>query len=219
MVVKAVIFDMDGVLVDSEGFWAKAELDVFSSYGVQVTDDLAAQTKYMTTKEVTEFWYERFPWENLDIPSVEQEVVSKVIELIHSEDCTMSGIQQFIRNLKNKEYKIGLATNAPLRVADAVLEKLQVRELFDAVHSSELEKQGKPHPAVYLTSAKKLGVSPEHCIAIEDSHSGLRAAKEAGMRTIVFTNEDEETNFDLADFKILNFESVQLPILNEANLS
>ncbi|AZA76186.1 hexitol phosphatase HxpB [Chryseobacterium sp. G0186] len=212
MVVKAVIFDMDGVLVDSEGFWAKAELDVFSSYGVQITDDLAIQTKYMTTREVTEFWYGRFPWENLDVPAVEQQVVSKVIEFIQSEDCTMSGIQQFITDLKNKNYKIGLATNAPLRVADAVLEKLQVRDLFDSIHSSELEEQGKPHPAVYLTSAKKLGISPEHCIAIEDSHSGLRAAKGAGMRTIVFTNDDESIDFDLADFKILNFNAELLPV-------
>lgn len=212
MVVKAVIFDMDGVLVDSEGFWAQAELDVFSSYGVQITDDLATQTKYMTTREVTEFWYGRFPWENLDVPTVEQQVVSKVIEFIQSKDCTMSGIQQFITNLKNKNYKIGLATNAPLRVADAVLEKLQVRDLFDSIHSSELEEQGKPHPAVYLTSANKLGISPEHCIAIEDSHSGLRAAKGAGMRTIVFTNNDESIDFDLADFKILNFNAELLPV-------
>lgn len=212
MVLKAVIFDMDGVLVDSEGFWAKAELDVFSSYGVQITDDLATQTKYMTTKEVTEFWHGKFPWENLDVPTVEQEVVSKVIEFIQSEDCTMSGIQQFITDLKNKNYKIGLATNAPLRVANAVLEKLQVQDLFDSVHSSEFEELGKPHPAVYLTSAKKLGVSPEHCIAIEDSHSGLRAAKGAGMRTIVFTNDDESIDFDLADFKILNFNAGLLPV-------
>ncbi|SIT03309.1 sugar-phosphatase [Chryseobacterium ureilyticum] len=213
MVVKAVIFDMDGVLVDSEGFWAKAELDVFSSYGVQVTDDLATQTKYMTTKEVTEFWHGRFPWENLDVPKVEQEVVSKVIELIQAEDCTMSGVQTFIKDLKSKKYKIGLATNAPLRVADAVLEKLQIRDLFDTVHSSEFEEQGKPHPAVYLTSAKQLGISPEYCIVVEDSHSGLKAAKAAGMKTIVFTNNDESINSDLADFKILSFESVQVPIL------
>lgn len=213
MVVKAVIFDMDGVLVDSEGFWAKAELDVFSSYGVQVTDDLATQTKYMTTKEVTEFWHGRFPWENLDVPKVEQEVVSKVIELIQTEDCTMSGVQTFIKDLKSKKYKIGLATNAPLRVADAVLEKLQIRDLFDTVHSSEFEEQGKPHPAVYLTSARQLGISPEYCIVVEDSHSGLKAAKAAGMKTIVFTNNDESINSDLADFKILSFESVQVPIL------
>lgn len=211
MALKAVIFDMDGVLVDSEGFWAKAELDVFSSYGVQVTDELAAQTKYMTTEEVTKFWYEKFQWENLNLSSVEQQVVSRVIEFIQTEDCTMNGIQEFIKNLKNKKYKIGLATNAPLKVADAVLDKLQVRELFDSVHSSESEEQGKPHPAVYLTSAKKLGVSPAHCIAIEDSYSGLRAAKEAGMKTVVFTNNDETIDFDIADFKILNFKEGVLP--------
>ena len=205
MALQAVIFDMDGVLIDSEKFWTQAELDVFSSYGVQVTDELAAQTKYMTTQEVTEFWYERFPWENFDSSDLEDKVVTRVIEMIQDQDCTMSGIQEFIQNLKNKEYKIGLATNAPLRVAYVVLEKLQVRELFDSVHSSEFETQGKPHPAVYLSSAKNLGVSPEHCIAIEDSQSGLKAAKEAGMQTIIFTNNDESIHSNLADFKILDF--------------
>lgn len=205
MALQAVIFDMDGVLIDSEKFWTQAELDVFSSYGVQVTDELAAQTKYMTTQEVTEFWYERFPWENFDSSDLEDKVVTRVIEMIQSQDCTMSGVQEFIQTLKSKAYKIGLATNAPLRVAHVVLEKLQVRELFDTVHSSEFETQGKPHPAVYLTSAKNLGVSPEHCIAIEDSQSGLKAAKEAGMQTIIFTNNDESIHSNLADFKILDF--------------
>lgn len=215
MALKAVIFDMDGVLVDSEKFWTQAELDVFSSYGVQVTEDLAAQTKYMTTQEVTEFWYKRFPWENFDASDLEHKVVTRVIEMIQTKDCTMSGVQEFIKNLKTKEYKIGLATNAPLRVAHVVLEKLQVRDLFDTVHSSEFETQGKPHPAVYLTSAKNLGVSPEHCIAIEDSHSGLKAAKEAGMQTVIFTNNDESIDSNLADFKIVDFNTVFLPVFGE----
>lgn len=215
MTLKAVIFDMDGVLIDSEQFWTQAELDVFSSYGVQVTDDLAAQTKYMTTQEVTEFWYERFPWENFDSSDLENKVVTRVIEMIQDQDCTMSGVQQFIKDLKNKEYKIGLATNAPLRVAHVVLEKLQVRDLFDTVHSSEFETQGKPHPAVYLTSAKNMGISPEHCIAIEDSQSGLKAAKEAGMQTVIFTNNDASIDSNLADFKILDFNTGFLPIFSE----
>lgn len=215
MTLKAVIFDMDGVLIDSEQFWTQAELDVFSSYGVQVTDDLAAQTKYMTTQEVTEFWYERFPWENFDSSELENKVVTRVIEMIQDQDCTMSGVQEFIKNLKNKEYKIGLATNAPLRVAHVVLEKLQVRDLFDTVHSSEFETQGKPHPAVYLTSAKNMGISPEHCIAIEDSQSGLKAAKEAGMQTVIFTNNDASIDSSLADFKILDFNTGFLPIFSE----
>lgn len=211
MVLEAVIFDMDGVLVDSEGFWAQAELDVFSSYGVQVTEDLASLTRYMTTREVTEFWYNRFPWGELDISSVEQQVITRVIELIRSDNCTMPGIEDLIRRFKNKAYKIGLATNAPLQVAEAVLEKLEVRHLFDAVHSAESEVQGKPHPAVYLTAARKLGVSPEQCIAIEDSYSGLKAAKDAGMKTAVFTNDNEDIHFDIADFKIMNFKETRLP--------
>lgn len=215
MALKAVIFDMDGVLIDSEKFWAQAELDVFSSYGVQVTEDLAAQTRYMTTQEVTEFWYERFPWENFDSSDLEHKVVTRVIEMIQNQDCTMSGVETFIKNLKSKAYKIGLATNAPLRVAHVVLEKLQVRDLFDTIHSSEFETQGKPHPAVYLTSAKNLGVSPEHCIAIEDSRSGLKAAKEAGMQTIIFTNNDESIDSNLADFKILDFNTAFLPVFGE----
>jgi HAD superfamily hydrolase (TIGR01509 family) len=215
MALKAVIFDMDGVLIDSEKFWTQAELDVFSSYGVQVTEDLAAQTKYMTTQEVTEFWYERFPWDNLDVSDLENKVVTRVIEMIQTQDCIISGVEEFIRHLKTKDYKIGLATNAPLRVAHVVLEKLQVRDLFDTIHSSEFEIQGKPHPAVYLTSAKNLGISPEHCIAIEDSHSGLKAAKGAGMQTIIFTNNDENIDSDLADFKILNFNKALLPMFSE----
>ncbi|PTT21467.1 HAD family hydrolase, partial [Chryseobacterium sp. HMWF028] len=203
------------VLIDSEKFWTQAEFDVFSSYGVQVTDELAAQTKYMTTQEVTEFWYKRFQWENFDATDLENKVVTRVIEMIQNQDCTMSGVQEFIKNLKNKKYKIGLATNAPLRVAHVVLEKLQVRDLFDTVHSSEFETQGKPHPAVYLTSAKNLGVSPEHCIAIEDSHSGLKAAKGAGMQTIIFTNNDKSIDSGLADFKILSFNTVLLPMFSE----
>nr|WP_315030263.1 hexitol phosphatase HxpB [uncultured Chryseobacterium sp.] len=212
MALQAVIFDMDGVLVDSEGFWAKAEKEVFSSYGVQVTPELAAKTQYLTTREVTEFWYERFPWENLDVASVEQKVISKVIEYIKSEDCTMSGIQGFIKELKTKNYKIGLATNAPLQVADAVLEKLQIRDLFDTVHSSELELYGKPHPAVYLTSANNMDISPDSCIAVEDSYSGLQAAKSAGMKTIVFTNNDENIHFDIADYTLLTFDQDLLPV-------
>lgn len=215
MALKAVIFDMDGVLIDSEKFWTQAELDVFSSYGVQVTEDLAAQTKYMTTQEVTEFWYERFPWDNLDVSDLENKVVTRVIEMIQTKDCIISGVEEFIRYLKSKDYKIGLATNAPLRVAHVVLEKLQVRDLFDTIHSSEFEIQGKPHPAVYLTSAKNLGISPEHCIAIEDSHSGLKAAKGAGMQTIIFTNNDESIDSDLADFKILSFNTALLPMFSE----
>src|ERR1044072_1742139 len=113
---KAVIFDMDGVLIDSEKFWAQAEKEVFGSLGVKVTEEYCAETKSMTTSEVTQFWYAKFPWKEKELQDVEQMVVSRVMELIEREECHIEGIKNFIEALKAKNYKIGLATNSPEKI-------------------------------------------------------------------------------------------------------
>lgn len=118
---KAIIFDMDGVLVDSESYWKQAEFEVFTSLGVVVSDELTNQTKAMTTLEVTRFWFERFPWDDLSLEVVEQLVVSRVIALIETEDCLIKGVKSFVEKLKDKNYKIGLATNSPERIIPVVL--------------------------------------------------------------------------------------------------
>ncbi|MBK1895215.1 hexitol phosphatase HxpB [Chryseobacterium paridis] len=209
---KAVIFDMDGVLVDTEKFWKQAEQEVFSALGVKITDELTQHTQSMTTKEVTEFWYKKYPWENIALDIVEQQVISRVIELIQTEDCSVAGIKKFIEDLKLKQYKIGLATNSPYRIIQVVLDKIDSAHLFDHITSAEFEEQGKPHPAVYFTSAKSLKVDPQNCIVIEDSHSGILAAKNAGMTVIAFTNQNSEIYFDLADYRIISFED-PLPVI------
>ena len=185
---KAFIFDMDGVLVDSEGYWKQAEYEVFTSLGVEVTDEQADLTKSMTPLEVTQFWYERFPWGNVALEVVEQLVVSRVIALIESEDCLIDGVKSFIEKLKEKKYKIGLATNSPQRIIPVVLKKLDALHLFDVALSADSEIKGKPDPAIYFSAAEKLGANPEECIVIEDSYSGMLAAKNAGMKVIAFTN-------------------------------
>ena len=101
---KAIIFDMDGVLVDSESYWKQAEFEVFTSLGVVVSDELTNQTKAMTTLEVTRFWFERFPWDDLSLEVVEQLVVSRVIALIETEDCLIKGVKSFVEKLKDKNY-------------------------------------------------------------------------------------------------------------------
>lgn len=183
--VQAVVFDMDGTLIDSEPFWKMAEQQVFSAVGVKITDELAAQTAAMTTKEVTTFWYQRFPWRGKSLEQVENEVVDRVYELIIQKGKPMRGVASMLEFAKGKGLKIGLATNAPKKLIPAVLEKLDATDLFHETASSEDEAQGKPHPAVYLSVAKKLGVEPLHCIAFEDSYSGLLAATRAGMKTVV----------------------------------
>lgn len=211
---KAIIFDMDGVIVDSEKLWKQAENEIFTSFGVKITDKDAEITKAMTTSEVTKFWYAKFPWKITGLEVVEQMVVSRVIDLIGTERCHINGVKSFIEKLKTKNYKIGLATNSPNRIIPTVLQKLDIIHLFDTVSSAEFEKKGKPDPAIYYTTAKKLNTEPENCLVIEDSYSGMLAAKKAGMTVVAFTNGNKEIDFDIADYKIDDFENNEIEFLN-----
>lgn len=205
---KAVIFDMDGVIINSEALWKQAEKEIFTSLGVEVKDECSKLTKSMTTTEVTKFWYKKFPWQNIDLELVEQLVISRVLELIECENCLINGVKEFIEKLKRENYKIGLATNSPHIIVATVLQKHGISELFDVISSAEFESKGKPDPAVYLTTAKKLNVETNHCIVIEDSYSGMFAAKSAGMKVIAFTNGDTNIEFEIADYKIVDFNAI-----------
>lgn len=210
---KAVIFDMDGVIIDSERLWKQAENEVFTSLGVKVTDEYSEITKSMTTSEVTEFWYDKFPWKNKDSKNVEELVISRVINLIETEECFIKGVKPFIEKLKSKHYKIGLATNSPNRIIPTVLKKLDISNLFDAISSAQFEKKGKPDPAIYYTTAKKLNIEPEDCFVIEDSYSGMLSAKKAGMTVFAFTNGNKQIDYKIADYKINSFEDEQIELI------
>lgn len=214
MTQKAVIFDMDGVIVDSEYLWKQAEQEVFSSLGVQLTDEYCTITQTMTTAEVTRFWFEKFPWNNTSHDIVEQMVISRVIQLINTENCAIDGIKKFIEKLKASNYKIGLATNSPHRIIPVVLQKTGIIHLFDTFSSAESELKGKPDPAVYLTTAAKLNVDARNCIAIEDSYSGMLAAKNAGMTVIAFTNGNPVMHTEIAAFTIHHFDEFEINQLN-----
>jgi sugar-phosphatase len=202
---KAVIFDMDGVLVESEAIWKQAEYEVFSSLGVSVTEENSSYTQSMTTKEVTAFWYQKFPWKEKPLSEVEEMVVRRVMELILLKDCATLGISAFIKNLKERNFKIGLATNAPEKIIPVVLKKTGTESLFDSVSSADFEEKGKPHPAIYLNTAKKLKVMPEECAVIEDSETGMEAAKKAGMSVIAYTNGNNTVSLQWADYQIEGF--------------
>lgn len=205
---KAVIFDMDGVLIDSEKLWTRAENEIFTSIGVKVTDEDCEITRSMTTSEVAEFWYAKYPWKGKDLKVVEERVITRVIELIKTEECKINGVKSFIENLKSQNYKIGLATNSPNRIIPVVLGKLDMMHLFDAISSAEFEDKGKPDPAIYINTARKLHMEPNHCCVIEDSYTGMLAAKNAGMTVIAFTNGNSILDFEIADYKIDSFEDV-----------
>lgn len=202
--IEAVIFDMDGVLIDSEPMWKEAEHAVFSSLGVNVTAELSAQTASMTTQEVTQFWYNHCPWLGKSVVEVEREVVDYVAHLILKRGTAIAGVTDVLTFFKNKGLKVGLSTNAPFNLISVVLKKLEIEDYFQAISSSEFEEKGKPDPAVYLATAERLNVDPLRCIVFEDSVSGITAARRANM-TVVAVPSPREFNdhkFAIAHMKI-----------------
>ncbi|QYJ86594.1 hexitol phosphatase HxpB [Shewanella mesophila] len=184
-ILAAVIFDMDGVLIDSEPSWQSAELNVFSQLGLAISLEDTLQTTGLRIDQVVEFWYQRHPWDNYDNRATANAIVDQVAAEILTNGQAMNGVIQALDACKNRGLKIGLATSSSSPLIDAVMQKLAIRAYFDAVCSAESLTFGKPHPEVYLQCARVLGVTPTSCLAIEDSFNGLIAARAANMRCAV----------------------------------
>lgn len=182
--IKAVIFDMDGVLIDSEPFWREAEIVVFKRVGIELTESMCFETMGLRVDEVVNYWYGKQPWDNFVPAELEERIIDAVVERIVSEGRAKDGAAQAIEHFRGKGFKIALASSSPYRIIQAVVQRLGIAEKFDCIYSAEEEEYGKPHPGVYLTTARKLSVGPSECLAIEDSLNGVLAAKAARMKCI-----------------------------------
>ncbi|NMH66950.1 hexitol phosphatase HxpB [Shewanella salipaludis] len=183
--IQAVIFDMDGILIDSEPVWQIAEHRVLQSLGLPINFDDALQTTGLRIDQVVGYWYQRFPWENYDNAAVAKAIVDSVVSHIERHGAPMTGVMEALEHCRASGLRIGLATSSSHALVDAVLGKLQIGDYFDAVESAQDLAYGKPHPEVYLNCAHALGITPTSCLAIEDSFNGLIAARAANMQTLV----------------------------------
>ncbi|WP_368198657.1 hexitol phosphatase HxpB [Aeromonas sp. R7-4] len=183
--LAAVIFDMDGVLIDSEPFWQRAQMAVFSELGHPHTEEDCNSTIGVRIDQLVAHWYRLRPWSGPSQEEVVQRILDQVITLILAEGEPKAGVLEALDLIEAQGLKIGLATSSPFAMVDTVLGKLGIQDRFLAVHSAEVERFGKPHPDVYIHAAEKLGVDPVHCLAIEDSFTGLLAAKAASMTALI----------------------------------
>ncbi len=192
---------MDGLLIDSEPLWETAEINVFSKLGVVLTPAMTKQTMGFRVDDVVEHWYTRYPWPNYEREHVEKDIVKNVIELIYQKSEPREGVFEILKLFKDQNIPIGLASSSYLSVIEAVLKRFTIADFFDVVYSAEDEPYGKPHPGVYITAAKKLGVAPEECIAFEDSFNGVLAAKSARMKCVAVPDKrlPKDARFCIAD--------------------
>lgn len=196
----AVLFDMDGVLVDSEPLWKIAMEEVFNGLGSKLTKTDFQKTVGMRIDQVIAFWKNIEGWKD-QFQDIEFQIIDRMIQLINENGQPLPGVEDTVVHL-NKIKTVGLASSSPKKLIDSVLLKTQLHSYFHGVFSAETEPFGKPHPAVYLTAASTLGVQPNRCLVIEDSLNGIISAKAANMTVICIPEKTHIKNpkLILADF-------------------
>ncbi|MBD9644882.1 MULTISPECIES: hexitol phosphatase HxpB [unclassified Pantoea] len=184
--VLAAIFDMDGLLIDSEPLWDRAELDIFASLGVDITRrHELPDTLGLRIDQTVRMWFEALPWSGPDQQEVTQRIIARALALVEETRPLLPGVEQALQLCQQQGLKIGLASASPLHMLERVLEMFDLRKYFDVLASAEALSYSKPHPQVYLDAAAKLGIDPLNCVTLEDSFNGMIATKAARMRSIV----------------------------------
>ncbi len=210
---------MDGLLVNTEPFWRQVEREIFSRFDLHLTEEMLNETFGLQTKEVIQHWYRYKPWPNLSYEALEEEFQVKIMKLIKTKGKLMDGVEQTIQFFRKKEILLGIASSSTLLVIEKILDLFDLKKVFDVYHTSEDEDYGKPHPAVYITTAQRLGVKPFECVAFEDSFNGLISAKAARMKAVVVPDgiHQNDPGYGIADLMIrslADFNEKHLEYLN-----
>ncbi|MFZ4832908.1 hexitol phosphatase HxpB [Rouxiella sp. Mn2063] len=203
--VHAAIFDMDGLLIDSEPLWLQAELDIFSQLGVDLTQrHLLPDTLGLRIDQVVKMWYQALPWQGPNEQQVTDMIIARALQLIEETRPLLPGVHQALQLCQAQGLKIGMASASPLHMLDRVIALFDLQPYFQVRVSAEKLPYSKPHPEVYLQAAAQLGVNPLNCITLEDSFNGMIATKAARMRSIVIPADEfkDDPRWALSDVKL-----------------
>ena len=166
---KAVLFDMDGVLVNSEPFWREAMIKTFTTAGISFSDEDCRLTTGKRIDEVVDFWAKHRPFTKKNKEQVINEIIDNLCQILKENDIEMKGVGESIHECRKNQLQIGLATSSSHKIIDCVLDRLHLNNVFSVIQSAEILPFGKPHPQVFLNCAARLNVLPAECIVVEDS--------------------------------------------------
>jgi HAD superfamily hydrolase (TIGR01509 family) len=209
MQLNTVIFDMDGLLIDSEPLWGEAADEVLSFYGKKLTPQQYATTTGLRTSEFVAWWLKDYKLDDVELGRAGNRIIDVVTEKIKRRGKALAGVDYVFNYFSKRNFKIGLATSSPSRLVDVVAELLGIKNYLQAVSSAENLKHGKPHPEVYLNCAEQLNSSPLECICFEDSFNGMIAVKAARMKCIVVPvhHEQKDPKWSAADLKLSSLQN------------
>lgn len=221
MQLDTVIFDIDGLLIDSEPLWNEAATELFLEYGVSMTEEQYKTTTGLRTREFVQWWFQYFNIGDSELKRAEQKIVALVLTKIEQKGKVMPGVPYIFDFFHRKSFKIGLATSSPPALIDLVVNICGIEKYLHATASAEALAYGKPHPQVYLDCASSLGSNPTSCICFEDSFNGMIAAKAARMKCVVVPHVSQLKNeqWGAADLKLSslqNFGELHFNLVNSA---
>ncbi|HHX96581.1 MAG TPA: HAD family phosphatase [Clostridia bacterium] len=206
--VKGIIFDLDGVLIDSVGVWEKVDRDFLTKRDIPVPENLAEEIKSLHFRDVAIYFQENF-----QIPESIEEIMAEWNEMVYDEyarKITLKpGVKNYLNYLKSRDLKIGLATSNNRNLTKAVLKNNGIKDNFEVITTGEDVERDKNFPDIYLQCAQELEIEPEECIVFEDILAGVLSAKMAGMRVVGVYDQHSRNEWteikENADLWIKNF--------------
>ena len=203
--IEAVIFDLDGTLVDSMWMWRSIDIEYLNRFGIEFPPDLQEGISGMSFSETATYFKERF-----GIPDSLEQIKSDwnrmAWDKYHQEVPLKEGAKELLSYLKSNNIPAGIATSNSRELVDLIIEKHQIGEYFTSIRTSCEVLKGKPSPDIYLLVAKDLLVEPERILVFEDVPQGIMAGKNANMKVCAvydeFSEKDYEQNRRLADYYI-----------------
>ena len=220
MQLNTVIFDIDGLLIDSEPLWNQAAEEVLKDYGVNLTEEQYKTTTGLRTKEFVHWWFNYYQIGESEHAKAEKKIVQSVLQKIEQHAQVMPGLAYIFDFFYKKGFKIGLATSSPQELIDLVIKMTGIKDYLNATASAEDLTYGKPHPQVYLNCAEKMDATPTECICFEDSFNGMIAAKAARMKCVVVPHYSQlkDEKWGAADLKLSslqNFGELHFNLVNQ----
>ena len=212
--IKAIIFDLDGVIADSMRLHFEAEKKTLLKYGISATtEELAAYTGNKVTVKFSalmeKYGVKANPEDVLKVHMAES------YEYIKANVAPVAGIVKLINELHHEKLKLGVASGSPRVLVEYFIEKFNIKKLFDAVVSADDVANAKPNPEIFLKAAQKLGCKPAECVVVEDAPYGIQAARAAGMKSVAIMTTHKKSELQGADRLISSFSELTVRDLKD----